>query len=580
MKLTEWEIKNFRSIRYGSFDFSDFTVIVGRNNSGKSNVIRSIRDYFEVVNSSGDKRPRHLFEQVRGGEKGRSIVIIAEYSLNSEDRETIVENISDQQSIDNRTEDILTDESLSRLCHGMVIDRSSVTASYLSTDIQGNETTLSFQVRRDRTVLDFRNFPQINYRKNKNTSHNARSVLQFGVHNLIRDLHNHWSEVGAFREPRDTREVAVDEELDKTGSKLPTALHTFSQNKKEKFVKIVDMYTDIMEGVTDIRTPIVTRGSQTHTTIEIDEEGLDIGIKLQDISAGSKEILVLITKIIDAMDSAKILIIEEPELHLHPDAEKRVFDELCEVAETGLPQVIVTTHSETFVNNSEAQNIVRVYRDESGGSRIQSITDTQVDETLIELGYNKSDLFQASAVVFVEGRSDQRILNEFASKLANSCDDIQSFDTLGVEVHALGGDRMKRHGPELARMVGRLRIPYLFVADSDDSDPTEKEQSLVKELGTNNVYILNQYSIESYLLDSEAVSSAFQYNIEKVSEFIEDNMQRPNKKSVLQDMREEFEERPISYDEEKDGAMIARHMDANAIDPEIRQLIKNIQDRI
>ena len=47
MKIRRLRIKNFRSIYDLTFDLSNFTILIGRNNSGKTCILDAIRIVFE-----------------------------------------------------------------------------------------------------------------------------------------------------------------------------------------------------------------------------------------------------------------------------------------------------------------------------------------------------------------------------------------------------------------------------------------------------------------------------------------------------------------------------------------------------
>jgi predicted ATPase len=398
------------------------------------------------------------------------------------------------------------------------------------------------------------------------------------VSDILEESIESWKAIDAFRNPDDSKNVLNTTDLDSNGENLTQVLHTLRDRPDDRFQEITEAYSEVMEGVEQIRTPL---RDNRKTTVAMDEAGFPEGFDFEEISAGSKEVLTLITQIVLAKEDTDLLLIEEPELHLHPSAERKIFNLIERVVnqEDG-PQVIISTHSEVFVDLSNANSIIRVDRDqETGRTSVQGIGDREIDDVLMDLGYQKSDLFQASVVVFVEGRSDQRILEEFSRTLADTFERYESFDELGVTLHPLGGDRLRKHGGELSQIVGRLRIPYKFVVDSDDQDPREKEEDLEEVLETSNVYALDEYCIESYLLEApEAISDAFRYEISEVERYIEDSEARPNKKSVLKDLYEEFEEGQVSYDEEQHGAMIARHMDESEIDSELKQLIQELQE--
>ena len=47
MKITHIQIENYRSIKNLELGFSNFLVLIGANNSGKSNILRALQYFFD-----------------------------------------------------------------------------------------------------------------------------------------------------------------------------------------------------------------------------------------------------------------------------------------------------------------------------------------------------------------------------------------------------------------------------------------------------------------------------------------------------------------------------------------------------
>ena len=57
MKLRRLRIHNFRSIIDADIEVHDYTMIVGANNAGKSNVLAALRAFYEDVKWSAEDAP-------------------------------------------------------------------------------------------------------------------------------------------------------------------------------------------------------------------------------------------------------------------------------------------------------------------------------------------------------------------------------------------------------------------------------------------------------------------------------------------------------------------------------------------
>ena len=69
---------------------------------------------------------------------------------------------------------------------------------------------------------------------------------------------------------------------------------------------------------------------------------------LSDVGFGISQVLPVITMLLSAPQNS-IILLEQPELHLHPNAQASLADLLLEVAETRNLQLIVESHSEHIV---------------------------------------------------------------------------------------------------------------------------------------------------------------------------------------------------------------------------------------
>ena len=80
-------------------------------------------------------------------------------------------------------------------------------------------------------------------------------------------------------------------------------------------------------------------------------------IDLNDLSTGEKEVLTLLVNIDYYKDDFKILIIDEPEVHLNWNLENKLFQILLKFAQNEDKQIILTTHSRVLLEYLEHQDV-------------------------------------------------------------------------------------------------------------------------------------------------------------------------------------------------------------------------------
>ncbi len=98
-----------------------------------------------------------------------------------------------------------------------------------------------------------------------------------------------------------------------------------------------------------------------------------------------------------------VLIIEEPEAHLHPLAQKWLKEYITDMCSAGI-QVIISTHSADFIDPAYIDGLVRVYK-EAGTTKAKQMSVKDLVDFCIESGSPK------------EKTSTENIINFYSTKL-------------------------------------------------------------------------------------------------------------------------------------------------------------------
>lgn len=182
---------------------------------------------------------------------------------------------------------------------------------------------------------------------------------------------------------------------------------------------------------------------------------------------------VLLAAIADAPEDGalRILLVEEPEAHLHPQLQDLLMHFLEDQA-GGPTQVIVTSHSPNFASSARVDRLVVLARAPgtlSPVARVPSafgLTRKQLDHLRRFLDVTKASLFFARAVILVEGVSEQLLLPAIARRLEVSL--VEN----GVSVIDIGGVAF----PPFADLFGPDKLPYRLAVVSDaDGQPSAED---------------------------------------------------------------------------------------------------------
>lgn len=204
---------------------------------------------------------------------------------------------------------------------------------------------------------------------------------------------------------------------------------------------------------------------------------LDDGVDapLQEKGAGLQSLLLIALFQLYSRkfhQGSTLLLLEEPENHLHPHARRVLAQSLISFcqgdqgdAENRHRQVILTTHSEDFVRLSEPESlkIVRIESEEANKTsrfwQLDSLDNSSYPRWKRVLWRNPEIVFSRH-VILVEG-GEVYLVPEIASKL---CEEKGILDKFGVSVARVDG---KNNFRAYVEMLGKLGIGWTVVADKD-----------------------------------------------------------------------------------------------------------------
>ena len=247
-----------------------------------------------------------------------------------------------------------------------------------------------------------------------------------------------------------------------------------------------------------------------------------------------------ITELEDEEGNVKIkphfLFIDEPEMGLHPQAQKKLFDALKIIAKTH--QVFISTHSENFVSADLTKNITR-FQKEKNGISTHTLANTDIDlKPYRKFFFHHHKLFFARKALFVEGADDYEYMLMFVR--ANDLDDLQKdfymmsgsgnghmfrqfCDALGInsyfvyDVDVLSSHKSDLHGFDegvhnrcvvLGKRCSKKDPSNLQDANLTPNQLKEKD-TIIDILKTKGVYVLRDGAVEQYLNESgEATDDA------------------------------------------------------------------------
>lgn len=240
---------------------------------------------------------------------------------------------------------------------------------------------------------------------------------------------------------------------------------------------------------------------------------------VEQLGNGMKSIYMLSllqTYIEDEKRLPSIIIVEYPELFLHPSLQKAASKILYRLSKKN--QVVFTTHSPNMVANFTKGQICQIVLDAEGYSTANR--DADIDDILNDLGYSANDFLNVDFVFIVEGKQDKtrfplllekyypevRDKNGGLSRIAiittNSCTNIKTYANLKYMNQLYLRDQflMIRDGDGKDReaLAGQLCHYY--------SEQSRQDIDKLPRVGRQNVLILKYYSFENYFLNPKIMA--------------------------------------------------------------------------
>ena len=204
--------------------------------------------------------------------------------------------------------------------------------------------------------------------------------------------------------------------------------------------------------------------------------------------------------------NSTVLVIDEPEIYLHPDIQRQLVGILRDIG----PDIVVASHSTEIIGESDPSEILTIDKKRTSAIRLKDINQVQTALDTIGSIHNVklTHLARTGRLLYIEGSNDGKILRRFARILGlvelASGNDITMIESEGfsswkkIEASAWAFEKA---------LQGQFRIGAVFDRDYFSKDEIE---NVLHKLSARfpAVYIHERKEIENYMLVLDPLNRA------------------------------------------------------------------------
>ena len=154
-----------------------------------------------------------------------------------------------------------------------------------------------------------------------------------------------------------------------------------------------------------------------------------------------------------------VLIIEEPEAHLHPLAQKWLKEYIVEMCASGI-QVVISTHSTDFIDAEYLDGLVRVYK-EAGTTKAIQLSKETLYKFCVDSGVPADKTSPENIIDFYNTRLFADQLKGMFAETIVLVEGATEFFALPVYLKRIGFS-LAEHGIEIVNCRGKEAIPLFW----------------------------------------------------------------------------------------------------------------------
>ena len=388
MKVVSFTVKNYRSIvEAHKIMLNDYNVLLGKNNEGKSNILRALSVCMSCIN---DYRHFRFILKKEYQMYNKSYLWENDFPINLRNRKNGRKSIFELELYLDENELLKFNRSLhTRIRVHNISMRIEIDENNIVNVTFPLRGTNSLTNKKERVLEFLSDKITYNYIPAIRTENQAIKLIKNNIATELEILNNNQEYIKSLNKIRSLQEVY----LNKIANNIKNELKEFLPKVNNVKIEIEDDYR-IATAINNINVYV--------------DDGVLTNIENKGDGVKSLAVLAMLKNRQNNNESSSIVAIDEPEAHLHPGAINELSNTLKELSKNN--QVIISTHNQLFTNYLNLNNNIII----DNGKAKPAKTILEIKNIL---GVRSSDnMVNARFIVLVEGKTDEKILNYIFQK--------------------------------------------------------------------------------------------------------------------------------------------------------------------
>ena len=492
MYISKISIKNFKSIRSLDLHLSKGkNVLVGKNNAGKSNILKAIDLVIGEADPSWNKKDNITENDFHNKDVSKPIVIFL--TLTREMSNQIPESLDFLNNLNGSVCYFPSTDTETLNNYPLVFQSAFPEREPSGQKIWIGDKTYcrggdfkNFFTNAQEIILGF--FAQYDEDKDLKKAialckkdYNANTYQILSAVGTLRKAFIESAIIPAFRNPQDQLKTSTWAWFGKLihhhiNQKKTELYNAFSSVKKVSDELFHSMKEDIDKNA-NVAFPNTTFNFQFNP--EMDPRDIAKGMmiyvddgfnsRLDEKGSGIQSYMIITLfdyyiHNIASINSGALLALEEPELFLHPHARRVLSDRINDfLSKKANNQVILTTHSSDFISDHDPYLNLIVVHKQNGETKAQNIDASSIKMKQILLHKENAEMFFADMVILTE---DLKLFIESTARQLSTLTHAGTnwLNAYNISVLNCGG---KREFPKYASLLTQAAIPFCIIADFD-----------------------------------------------------------------------------------------------------------------